>query len=223
MCIRDRYSLTLTPYRYNTTNQNIKIPSNSTTAILILADGTVFWGKGIGAEKTTSGEICFNTSITGYQEILTDPSYANQIITFTFPHIGNVGTNFEDMESQAPVAHGLIVRSDITNPANFRSALSFEKWLKKFGLVGISGIDTRKLTEKIREHGSLNGVIQHSKSQKFNFSKMRDVLKRCPKMEGLDLAIKVSTKKPYSWKKGKWQLGENPKSCLLYTSDAADE
>jgi|TARA_B100001750_G_C15514926_1_gene606377 carbamoyl-phosphate synthase small subunit len=115
------------------------------------------------------------------------------------------------MESQAPVAHGLIVRSDITNPANFRSALSFEKWLKKFGLVGISGIDTRKLTEKIREHGSLNGVIQHSKSQKFNFSKMRDVLKRCPKMEGLDLAIKVSTKKPYSWKKGKWQLGENPK------------
>ena len=135
---------------------------------MILADGTVFWGKGIGEEKITSGEICFNTSITGYQEILTDPSYADQIITFTFPHIGNVGTNSDDMESAKPVAKGLIVKGNITNPANFRSVLSFEKWLKKFGLVGISGIDTRKLTEKIRENGSLNGVIQHSKNRKFN-------------------------------------------------------
>ncbi|MCH2676650.1 MAG: glutamine-hydrolyzing carbamoyl-phosphate synthase small subunit [Alphaproteobacteria bacterium] len=175
---------------------------------MILADGTVFWGKGIGEEKITSGEICFNTSITGYQEILTDPSYADQIITFTFPHIGNVGTNSDDMESAKPVAKGLIVKGNITNPANFRSVLSFEKWLKKFGLVGISGIDTRKLTEKIRENGSLNGVIQHSKNRKFNFYKIRNALKKCPNMEGLDLAIKVSTKKPYVWKKGKgkWKL-----------------
>ena len=113
---------------------------------MILADGTVFWGKGIGEEKITSGEICFNTSITGNQEILTDPSYADQIITFTFPHIGNVGTNSDDMESAKPVAKGLIVKGNITNPANFRSVLSFEKWLKKFGLVGISGKDNRKLT-----------------------------------------------------------------------------
>jgi len=110
------------------------------------------------------------------------------------------------MESQKPMVKGLIVRSDITNPANFRSVLSFEKWLKRFGLVGISGIDTRKLTEKIRENGSLNGAIQHSKDRKFNFYKIWDVLKKCPKMEGLDLAIKVSTKKPYLWKEGKWQL-----------------
>src|SRR6201992_1589176 len=126
-------------------------PPPGTTAALVLADGTVFWGKGVGAAGHAVGELCFNTSMTGYQEILTDPSYAGQIITFTFPHIGNVGTNLEDLETINPAVRGLVVRDDITDPANWRAADHLNRWLAKMGLSGIAGIDTRALTRRIRD------------------------------------------------------------------------
>ena len=128
---------------------NIKRPSNATGAI-ILADGSVFWGRGFGAPGKSVGEICFNTSITGYQEILTDPSYAGQIITFTFPHIGNVGTNEADIETINPAARGLIVREDVTNPSNWRANKHFDAWLKSYNMTGVAGIDTRALTRRIQ-------------------------------------------------------------------------
>src|SRR5580700_9196301 len=131
-------------------------------AALVLADGTVFWGHGIGAPGQAVGEVCFNTSITGYQEILTDPSYAGQIITFTFPHIGNVGANAEDIESKKPAARGLILRAPITEPSNWRAKETLTAWLKKNNLIGISGLDTRALTTRIRDGGAPNGVIAHA-------------------------------------------------------------
>src|SRR5262245_43812900 len=131
-------------------------------AALVLADGTVFWGRGIGAPGRAVGEVCFNTSITGYQEILTDPSYAGQIITFTFPHIGNVGANAEDIETTTPAARGLILRQPITDPANWRAAQHLERWLVSHGLVGLAGIDTRRLTRRIRDLGAPVGLICHA-------------------------------------------------------------
>src|SRR5690349_10548694 len=130
-------------------------------AALVLADGTVFWGRGIGATGQAVGEVCFNTAITGYQEILTDPSYAGQIITFTFPHIGNVGTNREDIETTTPAARGLVVRSAITDPSNYRAEQSLDTWLKAQNIVGLSGVDTRRLTRLIRDQGAPNGVIAY--------------------------------------------------------------
>src|SRR4051812_11803942 len=138
------------------------------TAALMLADGTIFWGRGIGAAGTVVGEVCFNTSMTGYQEILTDPSYAGQIITFTFPHIGNVGTNEEDIETITPAARGVVLRADITDPANFRSTKHLDGWLKSHNLVGISGIDTRALTRRIRDLGAPNGTLCHAPDGKFD-------------------------------------------------------
>jgi carbamoyl-phosphate synthase small subunit len=129
------------------------------TAVLVLADGSIFWGAGIGAEGVRVGEVCFNTAMTGYQEILTDPSYAGQIITFTFPHIGNVGANLEDIETVTPAARGLVLRADITAPSNWRAAQGLEAWLKKMNLVGVSGIDTRQLTQRIRDGGAPNGAL----------------------------------------------------------------
>src|SRR5215831_4593232 len=122
-------------------------------AALALADGTLFWGRGLGATGTAVGEVCFNTAVTGYQEILTDPSYAGQIIAFTFPHIGNVGANPEDVETTTPVARGLVLRTPITPPANYRATQSLDAWLKNNGLIGISGVDTRRLTRHIRDSG----------------------------------------------------------------------
>src|SRR3954449_7381172 len=128
-------------------------------AALVLADGSVFWGRGLGAAGSAVGEVCFNTSITGYQEILTDPSYAGQIITFTFPHIGNVGTNSEDIETTTPPARGMVVRDLPTEPANYRAEQSLDHWLKSHGMIGLCGIDTRRLTRLIRDKGPPNGVI----------------------------------------------------------------
>src|SRR5690348_9200161 len=130
-------------------------------AALVLADGTVFWGQGIGAPGRAVGEVCFNTSITGYQEILTDPSYAGQIITFTFPHIGNVGANPEDIETTTPAARGMIVRTVPTAPANYRATQSLDHWLKSHGLTGLAGVDTRRLTRHIRDRGAPSGVIAY--------------------------------------------------------------
>ncbi len=181
-------------------------PHKDITAVLVLADGTVFWGYGIGAAKDIVGEVCFNTSITGYQEILTDPSYAGQIITFTFPHMGNVGTNNQDMESAKPAARGLVIREDITAPSNFRSRKHLNDWCLEQGLVGICGIDTRRLTRTIRENGAPNGVISHAPDGKFNIPALIKKAQDWPGLVGMDLAVEVSCTTSYQWDEIRWTL-----------------
>ena len=166
-------------------------------AALVLADGTVFWGQGIGAPGKAVGEVCFNTSITGYQEILTDPSYAGQIITFTFPHIGNVGANYEDIEATAPAARGLVIRGPITEAANYRATQSLDAWLKSHGVVGLSGIDTRRLTRRIRDMGAPNGVIANDPDGRLDLLAMREEALAWPGLEGMDLAKEVTCLQSY--------------------------
>jgi carbamoyl-phosphate synthase small subunit len=178
------------------------------TAALVLADGTVFWGKGIGAARTAVGEVCFNTAMTGYQEIITDPSYAGQIITFTFPHIGNVGTNAEDIESINPAARGIVIRGDITEPANWRSAKPLDDWLKGHNLPGICGVDTREITRRVRDGGAPNGVVVHAPDGKFDIPKLVKMAADWPGLEGMDLAIEVTSKQSYSWNETTWALGK---------------
>lgn len=179
-------------------------PSDDITAVLALDDGTVFWGIGFGIEGDTVGEVCFNTSITGYQEILTDPSYAGQIITFTFPHIGNVGTNTDDHETKVPAARGLIVREDVTPPANYRAEHTLQAWTEQTGLVGIGGIDTRKLTRHIREHGAPTGVIAHSRDGKFDVPALIEQAKAWPGLKGMDLAKDVTRDASETWDGTRW-------------------
>lgn len=161
-------------------------------AVLLLDDGTRFYGKGVGKQNVVSGELCFNTAITGYQEILTDSSYSDQIITFTFPHIGNVGTNSEDSESLIPVVSGLVLRNNITLNSNFRSTNHFEKWLQKNEITGITGIDTRALVQHIRKNGAQNAVICYNTSSKFDIDYISRQLHHTPSHTGLELASKVS-------------------------------
>ncbi len=177
---------------------NTKRPHNA-TAVIILSDGSIFWGYGIGAQNSSIGELCFNTSMTGYQEIMTDPSYAGQIITFTFPHIGNVGTNEEDIESIKPAARGLIIREDITSPSNWRSNSNFNDWLIKHNIVGVSGIDTRALTRRIRDIGAPNGIIAHNQAGEFDLDALHAQAKNWHGLEGADLAKDVTCDKPYKW------------------------
>ncbi|MBN8530764.1 MAG: glutamine-hydrolyzing carbamoyl-phosphate synthase small subunit [Alphaproteobacteria bacterium] len=179
--------------------------TNEKNAVLVLADGTVFYGQGIGATGVTAGEICFNTGMSGYQEVLTDLSYAGQIITFTFPHIGNVGCNAEDMEAAKPAATGLVLREKPTLPSNFRSEETLGTWLVRQGLTGICGVDTRRLTRHIREKGAQNAVIQHG--GKLDIKALAAKAKAHPSMEGLDLARQVTCKKPYEWSQTRWALG----------------
>ena len=176
------------------------------TGVLVLADGTILYGRGLGAEGDAVGEVCFNTSMTGYQEILTDPSYCGQIITFTFPHVGNVGTNFEDIESQGPAARGLVLRADITEPSSWRAASHLDAWCRQRGLVGIAGIDTRRLTRLIRE-GAPNGVIAHSPTGTFDLEALKAKAAAFPGLEGLDLAKDVSCRQTYAWDETLWNLG----------------
>ena len=176
-------------------------------AALLLADGTVFSGYGIGSPGTTSGEICFNTAMTGYQEILTDPSYTGQIITFTFPHIGNIGTNVEDIEADKPSVSGLILREPITEPSNFRAVSHFNKWLEMQGITGISGIDTRALTRHIREHGAQNCAIVYNAKGAADLKHAKAALEAAPDMNGLELAAHVTTQKNHVWNKQRWALG----------------
>jgi carbamoyl-phosphate synthase small subunit len=175
------------------------------TAVIVLSDGTVLWGRGIGAKTKTVGEICFNTSLTGYQEILTDPSYAGQIITFTFPHIGNVGTNDEDIETLIPAARGLIVREDITSPSSWRSKQPLNDWLISKNLPGICGIDTRALTRRIRDEGAPNGVLYHSPDGTFDIPALLEEAQSWPGLDGMDLAKDVTCSSPYEWKEGVWR------------------
>lgn len=176
----------------------------SATGVIVLADGSVFWGKGIGAEGRAVGEICFNTAMTGYQEILTDPSYAGQIITFTFPHIGNTGTNAEDIETMTPACRGLIVREDITTDSNWRAKNTFSGWLQAHHMSGVCGIDTRALTQRIRDTGAPNGVICHSASGTFDIAALKKEAAGWAGLEGMDLAKDVSCTQAYTWEETLW-------------------
>jgi len=169
------------------------------TGILVLEDKTIFRGFGIGYQGTATGEVCFNTSLTGYQEIISDPSYAGQIINFTFPHIGNVGANKEDLESDKVWAQGVIFNSEITSPSNYRSLVNLDLWLKKNKIVGITGLDTRGLTNSIRDRGAPKGTISFSKKNNFNINKLVNVTTKWNGLKNLDLAEQVTTKKNYIW------------------------
>jgi carbamoyl-phosphate synthase small subunit len=176
-------------------------------AVLLLDDGSAYWGTGLGAPGRAVGEVCFNTSMTGYQEIITDPSYAGQIITFTFPHVGNVGTNPEDLESLTPAVRGVVLRATITEPANFRAHEHLDAWLKSHGLVGISGLDTRRLTRRIRDGGAPNGVICHAPGRDIDPSELLAEAQAWPGLEGMDLAQEVSCTQSYTWETTRWALG----------------
>ena len=188
-----------------------KINSNNSlinTGILVLENKKVFKGIGIGYQGDATGEVCFNTSITGYQEIISDPSYAGQIINFTFPHIGNVGTNKEDFESDKIWTKGVIFNSEITSPSNYRSFQHLDFWLKKNKIVGITGLDTRNLTNFIRDNGAPKGTIAYSKNGKFNISKLTNTTIKWNGLKNLDLAEEVTTPKNYIWKGLKtWKKG----------------
>jgi carbamoyl-phosphate synthase small subunit len=177
------------------------------TAALVLGNGKVFWGRGIGAASGSVGEVCFNTSLTGYQEILTDPSYAGQIITFTFPHIGNVGVNDEDIETLTPAARGLVLRADITQPSNHRAMSHLDAWLVKHDLPGICGIDTRALTRHIRDGGAPTGLLRHSPDGRFDIAAMQGESSAWPGLEGMDLAAEVTCTENYTWDETQWRLG----------------
>jgi carbamoyl-phosphate synthase small subunit len=182
------------------------------TALLVLADGTVLEGFGLGAAGHAVGEVCFNTAMTGYQEILTDPSYAGQIITFTFPHIGNVGTNDEDIETlnlaATPGACGAILRTDITQPSNFRASKHLDQWLKSRGVIGLCGIDTRALTVLIREKGMPNAVIAHDANGKFDLDALKKQAREWPGLVGMDLVPKVTSAQRFTWDETPWQWGK---------------
>jgi carbamoyl-phosphate synthase small subunit len=188
------------------------------TAALVLADGKVFWGRGVGAHGRAIGEVCFNTSMTGYQEILTDPSYAGQIITFTFPHIGNVGSNPEDLETATPAARGVVLRAEITEPSSWRAAQHLDAWLKAQNLVGLAGVDTRALTRHIRDGGAPRGCIAHAPEtvrtgpgeelDQLDPGALQAAAEAWPGLEGMDLAKEVTCRQTYGWDQTRWALGE---------------
>lgn len=184
-----------------------KSQPSGATGVLVLADGTILWGVGYGAAGSAVGEICFNTSMTGYQEILTDPSYAGQIVTFTFPHIGNVGANPEDMERGVHGALGAITRELPTAPSNFRSVQTLPEWMVEQGVIGLAGIDTRALTRRIRDAGAPNGVIAHSPDGKFDVDELLAKARGWAGLEGMDLAKAVSRTDTGDWTGGAWTLG----------------
>lgn len=182
------------------------------TAVLVLDDGTTIYGFGLGAEGTSVGEVCFNTAMTGYQEILTDPSYAGQIITFTFPHIGNIGTNNEDTETSNLASRsgvrGLVLKADITSPSNYRASEHFDRWLMQRGIIAIAGIDTRALTARIRDKGMPNAVIAHARDGKFDIAKLTAEAKAWSGLLGLDLVPDVTSGQSYTWDETRWVWGE---------------
>ena len=178
------------------------------TGVLVLADGHVVWGKGFGAAGEAVGEVCFNTSMTGYQEVMTDPSYAGQIVTFTFPHIGNVGVNDEDLESKVDSAVGCIVREDVTLASNFRSRGEFGNWLRDHGKIGLAGVDTRALTRRIRLSGAPNAVIAYDPDGNFDIPSLLKRAQEWPGLEGMDLAKIVTRQNEEGWEGSTWTLGK---------------
>ncbi|HAW34953.1 MAG TPA: carbamoyl phosphate synthase small subunit [Erythrobacter sp.] len=177
------------------------------TGVLVLGDGTVIWGKGFGATGSAVGEVCFNTAMTGYQEVMTDPSYDSQIVTFTFPHIGNVGANEEDHESRGLGAVGCVVRQEVTPHSNFRAQNEFVEWMKDHGKIGLSGVDTRALTRRIRMAGAPNAVIAHSPRGEFDLPALKAQAAEWSGLEGLDLVPGVTRDANEDWTGGHWQLG----------------
>ena len=194
-------------------DQNINSKNNlqkiNGTAILVLENGKFFKGLGLGYEGSATGEVCFNTSITGYQEIISDPSYAGQIINFTFPHVGNVGTNKEDHESDKIWTKGVIINTEITNPSNYRSLKHLDQWLKKNKIVGITGVDTRNLTNFIRDRGAPKGTISFYNKNKINIKKLIKITNKWSGLKNLDLAKQVTTKNNYLWQDYKTWKKEN--------------
>ena len=182
------------------------------TALLVLADGTVLEGFGFGATGQAVGEVCFNTAMTGYQEILTDPSYAGQIITFTFPHIGNVGTNEDDIETvnmaATPGARGVILHTAITRPSNYRATRHLDQWLKARGIIGLCGIDTRALTGLIRVKGMPNAVIAHEPSGQFDLDALQQEAREWPGLVGMDLVPMVTSGQRFTWDETPWEWGK---------------
>jgi carbamoyl-phosphate synthase small subunit len=186
----------------------IDVPKpDGATGCLVLASGEVIWGHGFGAEGEAVGEVCFHTAMTGYQEIMTDPSFAGQTICFTFPHIGNVGANPDDVEADGPHALGMIVRELPTEPSNFRAVERLDGWMRRHARIGLAGIDTRALTRRIREGGAPTGVIAHAADGVFDLDLLRDMAASWPGLEGMDLAKGVSTETHYGWEGGVWRLG----------------
>ena len=183
-------------------------PPKAATGACVFADGTVIWGMGFGKAGYAVGEVCFNTSITGYQEIMTDPSYAAQIVTFTFPHIGNVGANMEDVESAVESAVGCIVREPVSLASNFRSTQEFAQWMEEVGKIGLSGVDTRALTRRIRLSGAPNAIIVHEPNGGFDIEGLLEKAREWSGLEGLDLAARVSREKAEKWDGGEWRLGQ---------------
>jgi carbamoyl-phosphate synthase small subunit len=199
-----------TPALSDSTGQGLFAGPQTATAALVLADGTAFVGRGLGATGRAVGEVCFNTSITGYQEILSDPSYAGQIITFTFPHIGNVGANPEDIETATPAARGLVLRADITEPSNWRAVQGLDAWLKSHNLIGIAGIDTRALTRRIRDLGAPEGCLGHDPEAParggLDLVALQAKAAGWPGLEGMDLAKEVTCAQTYGWDETRWSL-----------------
>ena len=187
--------------------------STKPTAVLVLEDGTVFEGMGFGAETTNVGEVCFNTSMTGYQEIMTDPSYAGQIINFTFPHIGNIGTNPVDIETDVPSCLGMIVRNAVTTASNWRDHQGLSAWLAAHNLPGISGIDTRALTKRIRDNGAPKGVLCHCADGQFDIDALQALAKSWPGLKGMDLAKEVTGDSEMRWTQGSYDLGSQSHSA----------
>jgi carbamoyl-phosphate synthase small subunit len=177
------------------------------TGVLVLAGGGILWGRGFGAEGEAVGELCFNTAMTGYQEVMTDPSYACQIVTFTFPHIGNVGANWDDVEADNPWALGCVVREAVTSPSNFRAVQGFAEWMRANGRIGLAGIDTRALTRRIRLEGAPNAVIAHSARGEFDIDALLAKARAWPGLEGMDLAKEASCRQMFRWSGGRWTLG----------------
>ena len=180
-------------------------PSGATGA-LVFADGRVAWGRGFGAEGEAVGELCFHTAMTGYQEIMTDPSFARQVVAFTFPHIGNVGANANDVEADDPHALGCIVREAVTEPSNYRSEVSFPNWMADHGRIGLSGLDTRALTRLVRREGPPTVVIAHRANGEFDIPALVQMAADWPGLEGMDLARQVSRQQIENWSGGKWCL-----------------
>ncbi|WP_424971077.1 glutamine-hydrolyzing carbamoyl-phosphate synthase small subunit [Dinoroseobacter sp. S76] len=183
-------------------------PSDTPTACLVLADGTVFYGRGFGATGTTSAELCFNTAMTGYQEIMTDPSYAGQVVTFTFPHIGNTGVTAEDDETADPVAAGMVVKWDPTEPSNWRAQGELTDWLARTGRIGIGGIDTRRLTRQIRQQGAPHVALAHDPEGKFDLEALVAQARGFAGLEGVDLAKEVTCAQSYLWDEKRWAWPE---------------
>jgi carbamoyl-phosphate synthase small subunit len=178
------------------------------TGVVVFADGRVVWGKGFGSEGEAVGELCFNTAMTGYQEVMTDPSYAKQVIAFTFPHIGNVGANDEDVEAAEAHALGCLVREVVTEPSNYRASEGFADWMRKWGRIGICGVDTRALTKLVREEGPPTVTIAYDAKGEFDLERLQKLAADWPGLEGMDLAKDVSRLQIERWTGGRWQWGE---------------